>query len=299
MHIPATAGQPTVGDGRLADQGCWAAVPLSSRPMDARDWLGLQATHNPMRWVLPVTPGICTDKGFLFGGCALGASIAAMEGSTDRPVIWATAQYLSYAHTPAMLDIDVTVAVEGHAITQARAVGHVGNTEILTVNAALGRRRLDLEDVWATPPDAPPPESCPPFVPRGGGGTGSIRDRIDLRLVQARPWEELEGNPTPGGRSVVWARMPEGLDMSSRGALAVLGDYVPFGIHQATGRSGMNNSLDNTLRVYRLTPTEWVLLDIAIHGVANGVGHGLVHLWAQDGTLLATASQSAIVRTTR
>jgi acyl-CoA thioesterase II len=266
--------------------------------MDASDWLGLRSTHNPMRWVLPVTQGICTDKGFLFGGCALGAAIAAMEGTTERPVIWATAQYLSYAHTPSMLDIDVTVAVEGHAITQARAVGHVGDTEILTVNAALGCRDLDLEEVWVTPPaDAPAPDTCPPVRLRPPEAvTGSIRDRIDLRLVQARPWNELAGNPMPEGRSVVWARMPEGLDLSSGGALAVLGDYVPFGIHQATGRTGMNNSLDNTLRVYRLTPTEWVLLDIAIHGLANGVGHGLVHLWAEDGTLLATASQSSIVR---
>ncbi len=43
-------------------------------------------------------------------------------------------------------------------------------------------------------------------------------------------------------------------------------------------------------------PTDWDLLDIRIHAVANGFAHGLVHEWAEDGTLLATASQSAIVR---
>ena len=46
----------------------------------------------------------------------------------------------------------------------------------------------------------------------------------------------------------------------------------------------------------RLVPTEWVLLDVRIHAVRNGFGHGDVHLWADDGTLLATASQSTIVR---
>jgi acyl-CoA thioesterase len=45
-----------------------------------------------------------------------------------------------------------------------------------------------------------------------------------------------------------------------------------------------------------LVPTEWVLLDIRVHSVVNGFGHGVVHLWAQDGTLLAMASQSTIVR---
>jgi len=100
----------------------------------------------------------------------------------------------------------------------------------------------------------------------------------------------------PGGRSQLWARMPDLLDLSSGASLAILGDYVPFGIGQALGRNGGGNSLDNTLRVYRLVPTEWVLLDIRIHAVANGFGHGVVHLWAEDGTLLATASQSTIVR---
>ena len=59
---------------------------------------------------------------------------------------------------------------------------------------------------------------------------------------------------------------------------------------------GGGNSLDNTLRVGHLVPTEWVLLDIQVHAVERGFGHGLVHMFAEDGTLLATASQSCIVR---
>jgi acyl-CoA thioesterase len=42
-----------------------------------------------------------------------------------------------------------------------------------------------------------------------------------------------------------------------------------------------------------------VLADVRVHAVADGFGHGLVHLWAEDGTLLGTASQSAIVRAWR
>jgi len=263
--------------------------------MDASQWLGLRATHNPMRWVLPITPGISTDNNFLFGGCALGAAIAAMEGSTERPVIWATAQYLSYAHPPAMLDIDVIVASAGHNVTQARAVGHVADTEILTVNAALGRRDMDVTGTWVDPPDVPPPDECPARE-WGHDNSGSIQSRLDVRLANARPWDEVADNPMPDGRSMLWARMPDMLDLSSGAALAILGDYVPFGIRQALGRPGGGNSLDNTLRVYELVPTKWVLLDIRIHGVAHGFGHGVVHLWTEDGTLLATASQSTIVR---
>ena len=263
--------------------------------MDARTWLGLEPTHNPMRWVLPVTPGISTPGPFLFGGCALGAAIAALEETSGRPVVWAAAQYLSYAKPPSVMDVDVTLAAVGRSITQARVVGHVGDTEILTVNAALGRRDLDVEGTWVERPDAPRPDECPVRLPRVPG-IPSIQDRIDTRLAAARGWDEIEGNPVPDGRSLLWARMPDLLELSSGAALAILGDYVPFGIGQALGRMGGGNSLDNTLRVYRLVPTAWVLLDIRIHAVAHGFGHGVVHLWAEDGTLLATASQSTIVR---
>jgi acyl-CoA thioesterase len=120
-------------------------------------------------------------------------------------------------------------------------------------------------------------------------------DRIDVRLANARSWEEIDGHPSPDGRSSLWARLPEVLEMSAA-TLGILGDYVPFGIGQALGRLGGGNSLDNTLRMGTLVPTEWVLLDIRVHAVVNGFGHGIVHLWAEDGTLLAMASQSTIVR---
>ena len=69
----------------------------------------------------------------------------------------------------------------------------------------------------------------------------------------------------------------------------MLGDYVPFGIGQALGLPAGGNSLDNTLRVVRVIPTEWVLVDLRIHAIERGFGHGLAHLWAEDGSLLATA----------
>lgn len=261
--------------------------------MDAQEFLGLRPTHNPHRWYLPVTAGITTGGGFLFGGCGLGAAIAAMEQTCGRPVVWATAQYLSYARPPSILDIDVTVAVAGHQITQARAVGHVADTEILTVNAALGRRDLDVRGEWAIRPDVAPPEQSPSRNYRHPG-TESLMTRLDVRVADGRDFSEMDGKPG-SGRSALWARTPEGLELSAA-TLAILGDYVPFGIGQALGQQAGGNSLDNTLRVTRLVPTEWVMLDIRVHAVANGFGHGVVHLWSDDGTLMATASQSTIVR---
>jgi len=253
--------------------------------VDVREWLGLTATHNPMRWCLPVTPGISTGHGFLFGGCALGAAISALEGSTGRPIIWATAQYLSYARPPSVMDIDVTVASEGRQVTQARATCHVGNTEILTVNAALGDRDLPYSGQWPVMPEVPPPDEC---LPREG--RWNVEDSIMTRLDQR--WAKSDPSI---GQTVLWTRLPDVLEVSAP-ALAVLGDYVPLGIGQALAQETMSNSLDNTIRVGAVVPTEWVMIDIRIDLVARGFGHGTVSLWAPDGTLMAAASQSAIVR---
>ena len=262
--------------------------------MDSRTFLGLQQSHNPYRWSLPVTRSLSTGGGFLFGGCALGAAISAMEGISGRECVWATAQYLSYAKPGEVMDVDITIAVEGHQITQARAVGHVGNREILTVNAALGNREMEQRGQWETMPDVPRPDECSPR-PHRMPVEGTINERLEQRLVKGREIDQLTGEHSDG-QVLMWARIPDVLDGVDASALAVLGDFVPMGVGQALGVQGGGNSLDNTLRVVHLVPTDWVLLDIRVHAVQRGFGHGLVHMFAEDGTLLATASQSCIVR---
>ena len=262
--------------------------------MDSRSFLGLEPTHNPFRWKLPVTVGISAGGAFLFGGSGLAAAIAAMEATSGRECVWATAQYLSYATPGEVVDIDVTIAVSGHQITQARAVCHVADREILTVNAALGDRPMDMAGQWERMPDVPPPAECP-ARPQPFDTSDSISTRLDQRMVKGRPHESLDG--THGdGQTMLWARIPDVLTGIDAPTLAILGDFVPMGISQALGAMAGGNSLDNTLRVMRLVPTEWVLMDIRIHSVARGFGHGLVHMFAEDGTLMATASQSVIVR---
>jgi acyl-CoA thioesterase len=265
--------------------------------MDAVSFLGLEPTEDPKHWRLPVTPGVCTGGNFLFGGAGLGAGIAVLEAAAGRPVVWATAQYLSFARPPEVMDLEATIAAHGHHVTQARVVGRVGDREILTVNGALGRRDdEDAQGQWAVRPDVPLPDECPPRVRwRGQSSDGDdISSRLDVRMAYGRTHDQLDGAPGDG-RTALWARMPDLLEMSGA-ALGILGDYVPSGIGQALGLRAGGRSLDNTVRVARLVPTEWVLLDIRVHAVSNGMGHGLVHQWAEDGTLLATASQSAIVR---
>lgn len=268
--------------------------------MDSRSFLGLESTHNRFRWKLPVTRKVSVGEGFLFGGCGLAAAISAMEGTSGRRCVWATAQYLSYATRDEVVDIDVTIAVEGHAITQARAVCHVADREILTVNAALGDRDFESSGQWETMPGELPSPMSLTTRPTSPENVGTITAQLDQRMVKGVEWadlaaEDVDARPQDG-QTLMWARIPEMIAGVDAVTLAILGDFVPMGVGQALGRRGGGNSLDNTLRVGRTVPTDWVLMDIRIHAVERGFGHGLVHMFAEDGTLLATASQSVIAR---
>ena len=51
--------------------------------------------------------------------------------------------------------------------------------------------------------------------------------------------------------------------------LAVIGDFMPLGFADATGHSFAGNSLDNTIRVGKLSSTEWMLLSAHVQQIAN------------------------------
>jgi acyl-CoA thioesterase-2 len=264
---------------------------------DARAFLGMEPVEDELHWRLTVVPELTTPGNFLFGGCGLAAALVALEGASGRPTVWSAAQYLSYAPTGSELDLTVTLAAVGHRVTQARVAAIVGDTEILTVNGAAGEPgKLDVGGVWVTPPDVPPPDECPPRRLPDFTST-SIFDRIDVRLAQGLTYEEIRSGPIGPGEptSALWARVPGHLEPSAA-TLAIIGDYVTGAVSQPLGRRVTSRSLDNTLRVVRLEPTEWVLCDIRIQAVVDGYGQGIANLWSEGGSLLATASQSMRVR---
>ncbi len=264
---------------------------MPAEPSATAAFLGLQPTHNPLRWVLPVTAGVCGGGGNLFGGCGLGAAIAVLEAATERPLIWANCQFLAHAAPPDIVDLDVHVAVRGNLVTQARVTGRVGEREILHVQASLGRRPAAEGGTWMEMPDVPPPEDCPPRkTPHHLPGTFSAR--VEQRVAIGQ-WGRVR--KATGGRSALWVRLPEGMSGEAAG-LGIVGDFVPSGIAGALEANAGGRSLDNALRAVHPTSTEWVLCDIRVEAVAGGFGHGTVFQWAQDGTLLAVASQSSMVK---
>ncbi len=264
--------------------------------VDPIEFLGLEPGNDPRRWRLPVTPRICSGIGALFGGNGLAAGVATMERVTGQPLVCGTAQFLTFARPPQVLDVEVSVLAEGTFLTQARAILRDGDQEIVAVSGTLGERPGVPGGTWALQPGAPAPEQCAPRE-LSPSMQGTMIERIDARMAGARDYHELDGVPGDG-RSAMWTRVP-GLDAGAA-LLSIVGDFVPMGVSQALGTPVMANSLDNTIRIVDPRGSDgWILADVRIHAVARGLGHGLVHLWAEDGRLLATGTQSTVVRPRR
>jgi acyl-CoA thioesterase len=261
--------------------------------MDAKTFMGLERGDDDHHWSLPVGEHLVTPGNFLFGGCGLGAAVVALEEASGRPTIWATAQYLSHAKTHSTLDLEVTLAAQGGRVTQGRAVGRVGDNEILTVNAALGTSELELGGVWEHMPVVSKPQDCPlrriPVEVQR-----SVFSLVETRVASGRTFEQLDGT-LGSANSALWCRVP-GHQEPSAGTLAVFGDFLSGAVAQPLGRRIMGRSLDNTIRIVQLEPTEWVLLDIRMHALVGGYAQGTAFMWSESGTLLATARQSLSIK---
>jgi acyl-CoA thioesterase len=255
------------------------------------EFLALTHPVDTHRWELKVDESMTGGRGSLFGGVGLAAGIVALEQATGKPVIWATGQYLSITQQPVTIDLEVKLPAEGRNVTQGRVVGHVGEREIITVIGAVGERPPVASGRWVERPDAPPPGDCP-VIDRDMEGE-SIHKHVELRLARGCFGFSMFGEPTDDGRSLLWARMP---DIHDAAALGIIADYMPSALGNALGRVAHCTSLDNTIRLANRRPTEWVLCDNRMSFVGDGFGYGVVHLWSEDGVLLATGSQSLIVR---
>lgn len=259
-----------------------------------RDHVGLRSTDDPNRWQLELTPRVLTPAGAMHGGAALAATVEALEGATARPLVWATAHYLTHAGPRGLLDVDVSIEVAGHQTTQARAVLHLGDVEVLLTVASLGMRGETSPGRWVQPSLAPGPGDArrlPPAPP----GTESMLDHYDIRIATGRMGDELDGTRGPG-RSVLWCRLPGGRRPVSAGDMAFIGDLLMLGLSDALGTPTTANSLDNTIRIVERAPTEWVRLDVRIDATAHGYAHAGAHLWTDDGVLLGMATQTLVVR---
>lgn len=255
-----------------------------------------EPTGDPHRWTLTARDSACAwgasreHGGFLMGGISVGNAVDVLERVTERPIIWASAQFLSYARVGAVIDLLVELPGQGRTVTQARVTGSEGDRTVFTLTAALGGREGQPAWTFATMPDAPHPDQC----------AVRIHDDAPSDVESLHTYFDERNVPSPNapndGVSLRWTRCTRVKSMSAS-LVAIMADFLPGASRIATGGDFPTNSLDNTIRFHDIVPTEWVLTQTHITAVRSGLFHGSMMLFAEDGTLLATANQSGIART--
>ncbi len=153
------------------------------------------------------------------------------------------------------------------------------------------------------------PESQPAEFPEDVPAPGDCAEEWDAG-VPTRIVKPATGSTEP--RSRIWARYPEPLGDDPRlqaCALAYLSDLNPMGAVNASHPGGskaldweniMAVSLDHAVWFQRGgRADDWVLFDLAGHGLVRTRGLATGEAYAADGTHLATVAQECLVRQRR
>ena len=233
-------------------------------------------------------PPLLRHDGALYGGTAIAASVQAMEHATEREIQWITTQFVAPAQNGDTIDLTTEVLAIGRRTAQARVTAYVDDRIQFTSVGSTGfRREHGLAGQFETMPDAGDPEDA---VDRWQGNTLPVEIPDDVtfrRMVEYRDAKSPKDN-----QLLMWCRFTDGRAMTAAG-VAFVADMVPVAVARAAGKLGAGSSLDNSMRFAVVPEVEWVLLELTGNFAAGGYGHGLVRVWAQDGTFIAIGSQTA------
>jgi acyl-CoA thioesterase-2 len=241
-------------------------------------------------WSVRIEPFNSNFGGSIYGGAALGAAVEMLESVTGSRVRWATARFLRAPSIGSELVLSHVADVVGRRSSHVTVTATQGNQVAFEVTAVVGHGDTvaGISGQWAEMPAVPQPADCPAMPDRPEYARTAV-GQADRRT--ARPGN---GGRAPG-RSCTWTRLKGG-GTSTPAGLAWIADSVASGLSTSVGPLTRATSLDNTIRYAAAAQSEWVLVDVHAHASADGYAYGDVHLFSENGTLLATGSQTCVVR---
>ena len=248
-------------------------------------WLGLEEVGEG-HWSFELTSPLGRGDGKLYGGTGIAVAVALQEAVTQRDALWTTAQFVGSASVGDRLDCDVAVLAHGRRSSQLKITIRQDDRVVVVALGAAGAHGVTpMEAQVPTMPDVGGPDDAEDFIGRMQQASPEFTrtgwsERAELRRVDL-----------PDRGLAMWGRMRD--QPLSRPAVAFMADFVPLSVAQVTGEFGGGISLDNSMRFGRLVDSEWVLYDYDPQFATGGYLHGGVRAWAQDGTLLGYASQTA------
>ena len=260
--------------------------------------LALRAGAGDMSFAADVPEPLCVGpprRQFLFGGIALAAAIDAMERRSGRPAIFAAVQFIAQAHPGDRLRFDTELAADGRSTRQCRVTGWRGETMFVQGHGACGGRNDPAAHQGAPMPAVPPPESCPErSVARLL--SSNLNALLEFRLAGGEFPDRAEWTGRGGADLLCWVR-PRCGAVFDRRRFAVVADCAALALAGALGGPAGGSSLDNSSRFTAEPAGEWALAEMRVEGAGGGIAHVATRLFAEDGTLLALAGQSMLLRT--
>ena len=265
-------------------------APFTVRHQADRAFLGLVPGEGPGASTFTVAPHLTRPDGRLFGGAGLAAAIAAVEAAADAPALWTTAQLIGAPAMDEQVHVRAEVLAAGRRVQQVRVTATGPDGIAFVALGAAGHLKADaVSATLESMPGVRSPSESESVVPADDGRSPTVGWHRFAQLRRAHITDHPDRQP---GRMCFWLRLEEH-PYTTATVLGFLADVVPLSVMKGAGLPGHGTSLDNTLRCGQLTDTDWVLADIRGHQAHGGFGQGSAHLWAQDGTLLGTASQTA------
>ena len=246
-------------------------------------------------WQLEVTRALANPLGVLYGGAPLALSVELAEEVVGAPARWGTTRFLHGAAIGDTLRVEVRVDVAGRRTSHVHVTGASDSGVVFETMLGVGTGKEDgLSRQWLEMPDVTHWSELPEPPARPEPMRDTAVARGDRRMAVGPMIGDGVQHDT--GNICIWAHLP-GVDTSSRPSLAWLADCMGLAVAAAyPGRVMPGTSLDNTIRFNRSVPSEWILMEVYAEAIHNGYGYGTVHQWAEDGTLLATGTQTAIFR---
>jgi acyl-CoA thioesterase len=253
---------------------------------------------------------------YAFGGVTFATALRAIEaavGRDDLRLVSAEATFCQAVPTGGVA-VQVEVLRQGRSGAQAQA--RLWSTDDpreaprpdLVVNAVLGKGHtwhapvtgVEFPDGATPPSESRERESLPDD---GRWLKVPYHDQTDWRIALGRaPWDP-EGDTPAEPRSVSWFRFrrppirPDGTWEPA--TIAVPGDVLGPAVVGATrGYDGFFFVITLQMSVQFFAPMrgEWVLQHTKATSVADGFATGVADLWSDDRTLVAQASQTALLQ---
>jgi acyl-CoA thioesterase II len=241
-------------------------------------------------WSVRIEPFNSNFGGSIYGGAALGAAVEMLESVTGSRARWATARFLRAPRIGSELILSHAADVVGRRSSHLTVTATHGDQVAFEVTAVVGNgdAAAGISGQWADRPAVPPPADCPAIPDRPEYARNAVGQ------ADRRPARPRNGGQVPG-HSSFWTRLKGG-GTSTPAGLAWIADSLAAGLSQSVGPLTRATSLDNTIRYAAAEQSEWVLVDVQAHAAADGYAYGDVHLFSENGTLLATGSQTCVVR---